>query len=459
MNMIALYVRVSTQEQAKEGYSIGEQETRLKAYCNSRGWSDYQLFTDAGFSGGNMNRPALKEMLYGINKGTVKTVIVYKLDRLSRSQKDTIEMLEDVFLPNDINFISITENFDTSSPFGKAMIGMFSVFAQLEREQIKERITTGREARSKEGKWHGGGFQPVGYDYKDGFLKVNEYEAAQIREVFDLYLQGYAPTEIVTTMNAKGYTHKYGSWSISRVKGTLTNNIYIGVIKFRGIETPGLHEPIVDRETFEKASNKLLNNRTTKPYKRRPINEAYLTGKLICGHCGKKYTHVTSLSGHNPKNPLIHYYTCTARIHYKQLGVDKCNGKRHRCDQFDAMIIDEIKKLKFEEIKKRQKPDISAAVKREIAKLEKQKSRLIDLYALGSFDAAELTAKIDPVTAKIRKLQTQITIKTDTVDNAIKSIKDVFEAGDPVKIRHLIDALIDRIEIKDDDITIFWNFN
>ena len=105
--MIALYSRVSTAEQAREGYSIGEQQERLTAYCKSRGWSDFKHFTDGGFSGGNMNRPALQDMIKAIKQGTVSKVIVYKLDRLSRSLKDTLELLEDVFLPNNVHFIYV----------------------------------------------------------------------------------------------------------------------------------------------------------------------------------------------------------------------------------------------------------------------------------------------------------------------------------------------------------------
>ena len=136
--MIALYSRVSTTEQAKEGYSIGEQQDRLKAYCDSRGWKGYKHFVDGGFSGAKIDRPGLQEMIEGIHAGSIKKVIVYKLDRLSRSQKDTLELIEDVFIPNDVDFISITENLDTGSAFGRASIGLMACFAQLERENIKD---------------------------------------------------------------------------------------------------------------------------------------------------------------------------------------------------------------------------------------------------------------------------------------------------------------------------------
>lgn len=129
------YVRVSTENQL-ENYSIEEQISRLKSYCAAKDMILLKIYTDGGYSGGNTDRPALKQMLADIKTVNVDAVLVYKLDRLSRSQKDTLTLIEDEFLAHDVDFISINENFDTSTPFGKAMIGMLSVFAQLEKDQI-----------------------------------------------------------------------------------------------------------------------------------------------------------------------------------------------------------------------------------------------------------------------------------------------------------------------------------
>lgn len=131
MKKAAIYVRVSTQEQAQEGFSIPEQTERLTKYCEAHDWSVGQIYTDPGFSGANTNRPALKSLFKDCERQRFDIVVVYKLDRLSRSQKDTLYIIEDVFLKNNISFISMNENFDTGSPFGRAMIGILSVFAQL----------------------------------------------------------------------------------------------------------------------------------------------------------------------------------------------------------------------------------------------------------------------------------------------------------------------------------------
>ena len=180
--MIALYSRVSTEIQ-KENYSIGEQQERMQKYCDAMKWTAYKFYTDAGFSGAKLDRPALQKLIHDVRSGKIERVLVYKLDRLSRSQKDILYLIEDVFLQNGCDFVSMSENFDTSSPFGRAMIGILAVFAQLEREQIKERMTMGREARAKEGKYAGSHLHPIGYDYINGELVVNEFEKMQIQQI------------------------------------------------------------------------------------------------------------------------------------------------------------------------------------------------------------------------------------------------------------------------------------
>ena len=184
---VAIYVRVSTKEQALEGYSIGEQTDRLTKFCEAHDWTIVKVYTDAGHSGANQIRPALQDLIQDIKAGRIDKVLVYKLDRLSRSQKDTLELIEDVFLKNGTDFESMSEKLDTSTPHGKAMIGILAAFAQLEREMISERMSMGREARVKQGKWKGGHHAPYGYDYEPSLEKlvINEYESMIIKNLFN----------------------------------------------------------------------------------------------------------------------------------------------------------------------------------------------------------------------------------------------------------------------------------
>ena len=162
---VAAYIRVSTDKQADKGYSLPEQEERIRAYCKSKGWELSKIYSDAGFTGSNMDRPALQELMREISAYDI--VLVNKLDRLSRSQKDTLHLIQDIFAPAGASFVSMQESFDTTTPIGIAMVGILSAFAQLERSQIKERMKMGKEGRKKKGLWHGGVNIPTGYDYKD----------------------------------------------------------------------------------------------------------------------------------------------------------------------------------------------------------------------------------------------------------------------------------------------------
>ena len=462
--MIALYERVSTAEQAREGYSISEQQERLTAYCKSRGWTGFKHFTDAGYSGGNINRPALQDMIAAIKDGTISRVVVYKLDRLSRSQKDTLELIEDIFTPNGVDFVSMCENFETGSPFGKAIVGVLSVFAQLERDTIRERVTIGREARAKDGKFHGGSTPPVGYDYIDGCLVVNDFEAMQVRECFQLYETGFTYTEIADTLNAKGWTHKNGRWLLQRVRGVLQNPVYIGQIKFGGQVYDGIHEPIIDRDTFEAVGAMIAKNRKTYAHRRTPTTEAYLVGKIYCARCGKRYTHTRNISGHSRDGHKISYYTCFARNHPKRTGY-RCDNKIHRADTIDNIVFDSLRELSFKNVieYRQQEPDTAKQLQRELVKIDKQRSRLLDLYSVGTFDADELTAKIEPLNASKeaieRQLQNNERRSMDDMKAAIDSIGGVLDDGDPLAVRQIIDTLVDHVDIDGDDVTIYWDFD
>lgn len=459
--MIALYSRVSTTEQVKEGYSIGEQQDRLKAYCDSRGWRGYKHFIDGGFSGAKLDRPALQEMIEGIHAGTIKKVIVYKLDRLSRSQKDTLELIEDVFIPNDVDFISITENLDTGSAFGRASIGLMACFAQLERENIKERMAVGREGRAKDGKWHGGHYYPIGYDFVDGNLIVNDFEAMQIREIFKLYLEGKTLAEISDGLNSKGWTHKWGKWSFQRVRLVLRNLVYIGIISHNGEQYQGIHEKLVSEADFNAVQELLSKNYQPKSKR----TDVYCMGKMFCARCGARYTQqYCDRDGRH-----YSYYACYSRCksNKKMIKDPNCKNKNWKSAEFDELIFEEIKKLTLDDIHEspQQKPDQLIPLKKELSKVDKQRERLMDLYAIGDFSIDELQKKVKPLTEKRENLKKQIEALTDeprqnlsNLKETISSISDILDNGSFDDIKHLIDVLISKIEIDGDNLTIYWDF-
>ena len=480
MKYIALYPRVSTQEQAKEGYSIDEQIERLKNYCKAMGWKQYKVYTDAGYSGGNMNRPALQEMIKDIEAGNIEKVVVYKLDRLSRSQKDTLNLIEDVFLANGVDFVSMLENFDTSTSFGRAMVGILAVFAQLEREQIKERMSMGREGRAKEGKFHGGGYAPVGYDYIDGELIVNEFEKMQILEIYERFLNGSTINNIVNTFCDKGFRHKYGMWHYKSVKNVLSNPVYIGQVTFDGHTYEGKQTPIIDNDSFEKAQ-KIIEDRAEANvnYQRKNYQRTnYLAGLLSCKHCGGKYGAAVQYRNFpDGRKYKYNYYCCySRRKQCRNMVVDpNCKNKNYRMKDLDDIIFGEIKKLALQpehitEIQQRnyseEEQRKAAIIQAEIESINAQRSRLMDLYGLGQYTIEEIQAKTQPLNDQREKLtkelQSLTASKSSMTKNEVIEIVDNFstaiEQGTFEEIRLLIESLIDNIEIDNENITIKWKF-
>ena len=272
----ALYMRVSTDAQFEEGYSIEQQKEMLEAYCKAKRIEEYECYIDPGFSGSNIERPAMQNLIRDIREGRITHVLVYKLDRLSRSQKDTLYLIEDVFNTHDVTFTSLNENFDTSTPTGKAMLGMMSVFAQLERETIRERTRMGMLGRLKEGYWPGGARTPFGYDYDSaqGTLVPNA-DAARVERCFELLIAGYSPDNIARMLG-----FKYDN----TVRNILGRKTYLGLIEYNGVCYPGRHAPLVSQEVFARAQ-RILDQRAAK---REWTSQYLLTGLLVCGRCGAK---------------------------------------------------------------------------------------------------------------------------------------------------------------------------
>lgn len=460
----ALYVRVSTQEQAKEGYSIGEQIDRLTKYCEAMRWSVYKTYTDPGYSGANTNRPGLQSMLADVRAGKIDKVVVYKLDRLSRSQKDTLNLIEDEFLKNNTDFISLNENFDTSSAFGRAMVGILAVFAQLEREQIKERMHMGMEARAKTGKWCGGGKQPTGYEFKDDQLIVIPYEAMQIKEAFESIATGRTVNSIVKSFKSKGYTTQYGQWNNDRLNQILRNRVYTGMVKYSDSYYSGDHEAIISEDLFNTVQTELKRravNKNTNPGKA----TSYLAGLVFCCRCGAKYGRTTKC---NSVHKCYSYYSCMSRAHKNKYATKdpNCKNKTYRMSDLDNIVFDQIRQLKLEPHTEPEPETDNRAelIRIELTKVDKQLSKLMDMYLMNDLPKDILSDKLtelntvkENLTAELEKLATAKPTLIQ-IKGTIDSFDQVLSSGDFDSIRAVISQLIERIDIDGDNITIKWIF-
>jgi len=262
----AVYCRVSTDERLDQEFnSIDAQKEAGHAYIASQrteGWiSVADDYDDPGFSGGNTDRPALKRLLADIERGQIDIVVVYKIDRLTRSLADFSKMVE-VFERNAVSFVSVTQQFNTTTPMGRLMLNVLLSFAQFEREVTGERIRDKIAAAKRKGMWMGG-VPSIGYDVENRKLVINEAEAAVVCRIFEEMLTIGSPTRIAANLTLEGITTK--AWTTqegqtrsgSRIDKKylhklLRNRIYLGEISHKGHWYPGAHPPIINRELWDK---------------------------------------------------------------------------------------------------------------------------------------------------------------------------------------------------------------
>lgn len=346
----AIYTRKSTERGLEmEFNSLQNQEEACKAYILSQafnGWEYYKTFEDGGISGGTMERPGLQALLEEIRERNIQVVVVYKVDRLSRSIFDFHKMMQE-FAKYECNFVSITQSFDTSNSMGKLTLNMLLSFAQFEREVSAERVRDKIAASKAKGLWMGGNL-PLGYDLNDRHLVVNEPEAEIVRQVFQKYLEMQNMLGVAEWLNKQGiHTKKWVTKHSQRTRGgepfkkntvqrMLTNPVYLGKIShYRQNKIyNGVHKPIISRELWEQVQA-VIRRRINDPnafchYK---FHKTVLTGKLYDDK-GKKFR-FTSSKSHRRK--LLYYYN----------GV---GGHYLPVEQLDGFVLDVLRQTDLETI-------------------------------------------------------------------------------------------------------------
>lgn len=475
-----LYCRVSTTEQAVEGYSLQEQEQRLRAYAAAQGWTVHACYIDAGLSGAKLDRPGLQQIIQDAEAGRVQKVCTYKLDRLSRSQRDTLYLIEDVFLAHGVDYVSMTESFDTASPVGRAVLGLLAVFAQLEREQIKERMTMGRVAAAKEGRWRGGSGVPIGYRYTrktadaDGALTVDPYEADVVREVFRQFLQGKTYNAIYAYCRDH-YVTSYGQFAgggAALIPAMLSNRAYIGEIKYAGKWYAGRHDPIIDAETFRRAQDRLAEYRAAlDDHRRQPYRADHLlTGLLYCGECSARWCyHSCRYTKKSGETKIYGTYTCyTKNAHKAQRRAERCSIPVWPAEDLEEIVWSQVLALRYEDIEPEAEKESAElqAVRDRLAAVDRQRSRLVDLYTLGSLPVDLLQEKADALNTEREKLLRQLDalesvsahITPEELADTLAKLQTIHDNGTPEAQRDVLRVLIRRIVLHPERrVVIEWN--
>ncbi|MBE6147428.1 MAG: recombinase family protein [Firmicutes bacterium] len=441
----ALYVRVSTEMQV-EGYSIDTQIELLENFIKSKEWKDYEIYKDLGYSGKSLERPAIKKLIKDCEEGKIDVVLVFKLDRISRSQKDTLYLIEEIFNKYQVGFISIRENFDTTTPFGKAMIGILSVFAQLERETILERTRLGLKKRAEEGYWRGGGKIPFAYDYdkKTGVLVVNKERKKDFDLLKELRLQGYSYQEL---SRITGYDE---SW----IQNILKNKTNLGYIPYKGNLYIGKHRAIITQEEYDELQQ-IENNKR----KNHGIKHYLLSSKIYCGECGAKYRY-------QKWGKRVLCYCYSQQKSKPNLIRDKnCSNLKIDSYKIENSILNQLFKMQLDKTLLTQKKyfqDID--VKKELyQKLRKLKNKMKVLISLSE------TLPLEEIQKEIRKINYEKKEIEDKLHNYKKNketikeldkdkdLKELWNLLTFIEKRTIIDLLIDKVIIKKTKLEIYWN--
>src|ERR1700710_2937512 len=290
----AVYTRVSTDQGLEQDFnSLDAQYDASQAYIRSQAHAGWTLirgkYDDGGFSGGNTDRPALQRLLDDVRAGTIDIIVVYKVDRLTRSLADFAKLVE-LFDKHDVSFVSVTQQFNTTTSMGRLTLNVLLSFAQFEREVTSERIRDKIGASKRKGLWVGG-MAPLGYDTKDRKITVNEPEAARVRDIFGSYLKFGSLNLLLMDLRKRGVVskarllrsgQKVGGIAFARgaVAHLLRNRFYVGEVTFKGEILPGEQPPIVDRKLFDAVQAKLdeqLNSHKVS----RSKSEALLAGCIF----------------------------------------------------------------------------------------------------------------------------------------------------------------------------------
>ncbi len=339
----AVYTRKSTDEGLdKEFNTLDAQREACEAYAASQRAEGWVLvrdrYDDGGFSGGTLDRPALKRLLADIEAGLVDVIVVYKIDRLSRSLMDFAKLVE-TFEAHRVTFVSVTQSFNTTTSMGRLTLNILLSFAQFEREVIGERIRDKFAASRARGMWMGGKV-PLGYDVVARKLVVNEAEAPRVRRVFETFVETGSGIETARRLQAEGATSKSGRpLDKGDVYKLLNNRTYVGEAAHKGQVYPGEHQAIVPRELWDRAHAVLQVSPRSRAAQNRQHAPALLKG-LIFGVDGRALSPT-----HSVKNGRLYRYYVAQRVLKGDAAGDGSIVRRVSAAEIEAAVVDQVRAL------------------------------------------------------------------------------------------------------------------
>ncbi|MEM5782620.1 MAG: recombinase family protein [Candidatus Aenigmatarchaeota archaeon] len=338
----AIYTRVSTDNQVeKEFSSCLAQEEKIKAFVKSQEeWKVFKVYSDEGYSGANLNRPALQELLKDIQEKKIDIVLVYKIDRLTRSPKDFYQLIE-LFEKNNVSFISITERFDTSTPAGRLLRNIMLTFAQFERELASERTKDKMIERAKRGMWNGGTV-PYGYSKENKKLILNQKEAEIVKLIYEIYITTGSLSKVYEELKIRGIRNRENKiFTKSHLENILRNIVYTEKVKYSGQIYQGIHQPIISEEIFNLAQQ--IHKKKIR--KLRVYKDFLFGGFIMCEECQSKMTPCFTNKRKEGKLKRYYYYRCTSTL---KRDWQACTTREVSAVRLESYILENLERISLD---------------------------------------------------------------------------------------------------------------
>ncbi|MEL3972102.1 recombinase family protein [Rossellomorea oryzaecorticis] len=487
----ALYIRVSTEEQNQKGYSLAGQEEELKEYAKHKGYDVHAIYSDGGYSGKNFNRPQVQRMFRDMSNKMFDVIIVWKVDRLSRSNKDVLSLIDDELKPRNMKLLIKTCDIDSSTPNGYMFISLLGTFAQYERSIIIERVNSGMERVARVGNWNGG--KVLGYNSVNKKLEINKEESKIVKDIYKMRAEGLGYKKIADNLNAIGKKTKKGNpFSIPAIKLILENEIYIGNIiwgKYRNweenrrggksenpIRVENKHEAIIDIELWNKVQQIKKINKNTYSTNRNFKGSLFLTGVLKCPVCGAG-TVMSKTRKRNKKGYHVYYmcqnfhskgkYICKPNLIKREIIEEKVLKVIKGIISSDNIVNEVINRLEVS--KSNDVVELKGELtilKRELKKSEEDQLNLdkrllngdkrlkIDHFNRISDQIQEkineLSSSIENIKRLIQKNESNVTLNRDVIINTLKNFDTLFEKANGEEKKLLIRSLVKSIEMEKD---------
>lgn len=491
-HLCGLYVRVSTPRQASvEEGSLDTQISQLQAYVDFENrarkgeWLVEEVYREEGRSGKDLNRPQFERMMVDVDAGRIDTVLIWKIDRLTRSLTDFFKVWEHFEL-RGVNLVSLNEKFDTHTAFGRAALKLLLIFAELEREQTSERTSATLAYRATQGMWNGG--RVIGYDpdpESKGELRINSEGAELVRLAFDKCVELGSAGATTRFLNEHGYRmpsyesrrgKKQGGGLFTKQATVrlLTSPVYVGRLKWKGETFKGQQEPIIAVDLFERVQELLNVNRRHPKSRRKAHRHVFiLQGLVRCGKCGSVMTPAWGTNGSG--NPY-HYYQCTRKQH---VGKQACESKSVPAAALERMVVEHLKELSSDEGAVTEIANAGNArqseMLRKLGRDKKQVTRqnqtvmekldaLVGAVETGGAEAFKrISERMKELEIERRSMQEQLqqidfevarveeeTLSADAMVQTFKQFGQAIESTTPEELKMLVPTVVDVVEWHED---------